>query len=222
MLRAVSRVVLIVGFAALGAAGAVAWRADLLVGYGLSRALEAQEAALPFELAATTAAGGLHGAEVGDEGYWLTRSSLEGQAPFDRHLAVGNRITVSGAHGHTRTLEVVEIAPLGAPLLKVAEDGPAGPARARDGARGGRSGGRRRGAGAFLRGGGQAQAHPPAGGGPAGRAGRERRPACPPTYSTTRCRTSAPRTALSGTPRSKVTSRPSFLTASASKYTSVI
>jgi len=123
MLRAVSRVVLIVGSAALGAAGAVAWRADLLVGYGFGRALEAQQAASPFELAATTPAGGLDGAEVGDEGYWLTRSSLEGQAPFDRHLAVGNRITVSGAHGHTRTLEVVEMAPVGGPLLKVAEDG---------------------------------------------------------------------------------------------------
>ena len=60
-------------------------------------------------------------AEVGDEGYWLTRSTPEGQAPFDRHLAVGNRITVSGGHGHTRTLEVVELASTGTPLLKVAE-----------------------------------------------------------------------------------------------------
>jgi len=122
MLRAVSRVVLIVGSAALGAAGAVAWRADLLVGYGLGRALEAQQAALPFELGA--APGGMNKAEVGDEGYWLTRSSLEGQASFDRHLAVGNRIMVSGTGGHTRTLEVVEIAALGAPLLKVAETDP--------------------------------------------------------------------------------------------------
>jgi hypothetical protein len=118
MLRAVSRVVLIVGAAALGAAGAIAWRADLLVGYGFGRALEAETAALPFERAAQPVAN----AEVGDEGYWLTRSTLEGQAPFDRHLAVGNRITVSGVHGHTRTLEVVEIASAGTPLLKVAED----------------------------------------------------------------------------------------------------
>ena len=125
MLRAVSRVVLIVGSAALGAAGAVAWRADLLVGYGFGRALEAQKAAQPFEL--TAAAGRPDGAEVGDEGYWLTRSSLDGQAPFDRHLAVGNRITVSGGHGHTRTLEVVEIASTGTPLLKAADD--SGPVR---------------------------------------------------------------------------------------------
>jgi hypothetical protein len=118
MLRAVSRVVLILGSAVLGAAGAVAWRADLLVGYGFGRALGAQSAALPFERAVQP----LAKAEVGDEGYWLTRSSLEGQAPFDRHLAVGNRITVSGAHGHTRTLEVVEIASTGTPLLKAADN----------------------------------------------------------------------------------------------------
>ena len=118
MLRAVSRVVLIVGSAALGAAGAIAWRADLLVGYRFGRVLEAQTTALPFERGAQPVAN----AEVGDEGYWLTRSTLEGQAPFDRHLAVGNHITVSGVHGHTRTLEVVEIASAGTPLLKVAED----------------------------------------------------------------------------------------------------
>jgi hypothetical protein len=121
MLRAVSRVVLIVGSAALGAAGAVAWRADLLVGYGFGKALETQEVALPFELA--TAASRMDKTEVGDEGYWLTRSALEGQAPLGGHLAIGNRITVSGARGNTRTLEVVEMAPVGGPLLKVSEDG---------------------------------------------------------------------------------------------------
>ena len=73
MLRAVSRVVLIVGSAALGAAGAIAWRADLLVGYGFGRALEVQEAALPFELATPTQLSRLDRAEVGDEGYWLSR-----------------------------------------------------------------------------------------------------------------------------------------------------
>ena len=119
MLRAVSRVVLIVGSAALGAAGAIAWRADLLVGYGFGRALQAQEAALPFEL--VTPASRQAKAEVGDEGYWLTRSTLEGQASFGRPLAVGNRITISGGNGRPRTLEVVEIASTGAPLLKVAE-----------------------------------------------------------------------------------------------------
>jgi hypothetical protein len=119
MLRAVSQVVLIAGSVALGAAGAVAWRADLMVGYGFGRALEAQKTALPFEQAAQPVA---RTAEVGDEGYWLTRSTLEGQAPFDRHLAVGDRITVSGGRGHTRTLEVAEIASTDTPLLKVAEN----------------------------------------------------------------------------------------------------
>jgi hypothetical protein len=124
MLRAVSRVVLIVGSAALGAAGAIAWRSDLLVGYGLGRALEAQQAAAePFQLAA--AADAAETAEVGDEGYWLTRSSLEGLASFDRHLAVGHRITIAGGEGPPRTLEVVEITPLGSPLLKVAQSGTA-------------------------------------------------------------------------------------------------
>jgi hypothetical protein len=119
MLRTVSRAVLIVGAAALGAAGAVAWRADVLVGYGVGKALEAQGTALPFELA--TPAGRLGRAEVGDEGYWLTRSTLDGEVAFDRHLAVGNRITISGREGRARALEVVDIAPLGAPLVKVAE-----------------------------------------------------------------------------------------------------
>ena len=40
--------------------------------------------------------------------------------------------------------------------------------------------------------------------------------------STTKFRASAPRTALSGTTRSKVTRRPPFFTASANRYTSVI
>jgi hypothetical protein len=125
MLRAVSRVVLIMGSAALGAAGAIASRADLLVGYGFGRALEAQEAALPFELATTaTQVSRRDKAEVGDEGYWLSRSALEGQATlFGRHLAVGNRITISGGDGRSRILEVVDIASMGAPLLKVAADG---------------------------------------------------------------------------------------------------
>ncbi len=124
MLRAVSRVVLIVGSAALGAAGAIASRADLLVGYGFGRALEAQEAALPFELATATQVSRRDKAEVGDEGYWLSRSALEGQATlFGGHLAVGKRIAISGGDGRSRTLEVVEIASMGAPLLKVAQDG---------------------------------------------------------------------------------------------------
>jgi hypothetical protein len=120
MLRAVSRIVLVVGSVALGAAGALALRADLLVGYRLGRALDAQKAATPFALSARTDR--VDRAEVGDEGYWLNRTAFEGQAPFGRHLAVGDRITISGGDGRPRTLEVVEIAPLGAPLLKVAEN----------------------------------------------------------------------------------------------------
>ena len=118
MLRAATRLLLVAGSAAIGAAGAMALRADLLVGYGFGKAFDAQRTAQPFELSAQPAAK----AEVGDEGYWLTRTTFAGQAAFDGHLAVGTRIAVSGGDGHTRTLEVVEVAPLGGPLLKVAED----------------------------------------------------------------------------------------------------
>jgi hypothetical protein len=121
MLRAVSRVVLTMGVAALGAAAAVTMRADLLVGYGVDKALEAHNVVLPFEAAAQT--GRPEKAEVGDEGYWLTPTKFDGRAPLHGHLAVGNRITISGGDGRARTLEVVGITMIGAPLLKVAADG---------------------------------------------------------------------------------------------------
>jgi hypothetical protein len=119
MLRAATRLLLVVGSAAIGAAGAMALRADLLVGYGFGKALHAQQSAPPFELAL----GHLENAEVGDEGYWLTRTTFAAQAAFEGHLAVGNHITVSGRDGRTRTLEVADITMVGAPLLKVADDG---------------------------------------------------------------------------------------------------
>ena len=118
MLRAATRLLLVAGAAAIGAAGAIAFRADLLVAYGVGSAFQAQKTAMPFELSTQPVAT----AEVGDEGYWLTRTTFAGQAAFDGHLAVGNRITISGSDGHARILEVVEIAPIGGPLLKVTDD----------------------------------------------------------------------------------------------------
>jgi hypothetical protein len=120
MLRAVSRLVLVLGSVALGAAGAIALRADLLVGYGFGKALEAQKAALPFELAAR--ADRTDRAEVGDEVYWLTRGADDGPAPFDKRLVVGDRITIAGRDGRTRTLEVVDLKLIGAPIVRVAAD----------------------------------------------------------------------------------------------------
>lgn len=118
MLRAATRLLLVVGSAAAGAAGAVALRADLLVGYGFGKAFEAREVTQPFELA--TPASLLGKAEVGDEGYWLARDGSGRQAPFDKALVVGDRVTITGEKGHARTLEVVDIRPVAAPVLKVA------------------------------------------------------------------------------------------------------
>src|SRR5262245_3843450 len=118
MLRAANRLVLIVGSAAIGAAGAVALRADLLVGYGVGRALEAHKVAR--KVAST---GRLEKAEVGDEVYWLTRSNSETPSPFDRRLVVGDRITIAGSGGRARTLEVVDLTLIGGPLLRIAADG---------------------------------------------------------------------------------------------------
>jgi hypothetical protein len=120
MLRAATRLLLVAGSAALGAAGAVTLRADLLVSYGVGKALEDREAAPPFELAAS---GGslasslvrVERAEAGDGVHWYTRSSLDLNAPFDRRLAVGDRITIAG-----RALEIVEIKSAEVPLLRVA------------------------------------------------------------------------------------------------------
>jgi hypothetical protein len=121
MLRTATRLLLLVGSAAIGAAAAVALRADLLVGYGVGRALEVQKVASPFALA--TPAAPIDKAEVGDEVYWLTRTSIAGPGPLEKGLAVGDRITIAGRDGRAHTLEVVDLKEfVGAPLLKVAAD----------------------------------------------------------------------------------------------------
>jgi hypothetical protein len=120
MLRAVSRLVLVLGSVALGAAGAVALRADLLVGYGLGKALEARKAALPFKSAALRDR--TERAEVGDEVYWLTRGADDEPAPFDKRLVVGDRIAIAGRDGRAQTLEVVHLKLIGAPIVRVTAD----------------------------------------------------------------------------------------------------
>jgi hypothetical protein len=120
MLRGATRLLLVAGAAAIGAAGAMALRADLLVAYGVGKALHAQRSAQPFELAGSVLH--LDQAEVGDEGYWFNRAGFAGQAPLGMPLTAGSRITITGGDGRTHTLEVMEIAPVGGRLLKVADD----------------------------------------------------------------------------------------------------
>jgi len=112
------RVVLVVGSVVAATAGAVALRADALVTYGFGKAFGAQKAAPPFELAAPGSR--LQKGEVGDETYWRTRAEFDGPAPFDRRLAVGDRITIAGRDGRARNLEVVGLKAMSAPLLKIA------------------------------------------------------------------------------------------------------
>jgi hypothetical protein len=113
------RLILVAGSVVAAAAGAVALRADLMVGYGFSTALGVQKPVPPFELAAQ--GGGERPGEVGDELYWLSRTDFRGSLPAsDRRLAVGDRIPIPGSDGHPRQVEVVAIRPVGTPLVKVA------------------------------------------------------------------------------------------------------
>jgi hypothetical protein len=110
------RLMLVVGSVAAAAAGAMVLRADLMVGYGFSKALGVQKPIPPFELAAPNALPG----EVGDETYWLTRTLSQLPSLSHGRLAVGDRITVTGRNGRARDLEVVAITAVAAPLLKIA------------------------------------------------------------------------------------------------------
>ncbi len=55
---------------------------------------------------------------AGDEGYWLARADVESPAPFDKGLAVGDRITITGRDGRERNLEVVDLRVIGEPLIQ--------------------------------------------------------------------------------------------------------
>ncbi|HEX5999357.1 MAG TPA: hypothetical protein VFZ16_08160 [Hyphomicrobiaceae bacterium] len=124
MLRIASRLVLVAGAAAIGAAGAAALRADLIVGYGVSKALEARHAPAQFELATAKPASrpGRSGtAEVGDEGYWLARGGTATPVMLGKRLAVGDRISITGQDGRVRRLQVVDLSPIDAPILNVAD-----------------------------------------------------------------------------------------------------
>src|SRR5262245_16145132 len=116
------RLMLMAGSVAAAAAGAVALRADLMVGYGFSKALVGQRPVPPFEL--VTQGSGARPGEVGDEIYWLSRTEFQGPMPAsDRRLAVGDRIAIPGADGRQRQIEVVAIRAVRPPLVKVAAGG---------------------------------------------------------------------------------------------------
>jgi hypothetical protein len=111
------RLLLLAGCAAAALAGAGALRADLMVSHGFGRVFGAQHAPSPFEVAAP--GGPQRLAQVGDEGYWLTRAEVESPALFAKRLAIGDRITISGRDGRERVLEVIDLKAIGEPLTKV-------------------------------------------------------------------------------------------------------
>lgn len=106
-----SRVVILTGVAAATAAGIGALRTDLLLSRGFDHALENPRPGLSFDPAATKVT--QQGSTAGDEGFWLTRADVESPAPFAKPLAVGDRITIAGADGRERRLEVVDLKVIG-------------------------------------------------------------------------------------------------------------
>lgn len=102
-----SRLIVLTGIAAAIAAGVGALRTDLLVSRGFDHALESPRPGLSFDAAAPHVS--RQGSAVGDEGFWLTRAQVESPAPFAKPLAVGDRITIAGADGRERRLEVLDL-----------------------------------------------------------------------------------------------------------------
>jgi hypothetical protein len=102
------RVAVLACLAAAAAAGAAVLHTDALLSRGFGNALDASRPALSFE---TTV--GKPSAQVGDEGYWLTRAEVESPTPFAKPLAIGDRITIAGRDGRQRQLEVVDLKAVG-------------------------------------------------------------------------------------------------------------
>jgi hypothetical protein len=93
-----------------------------MVGYGFSRALDARSSFV----VATAPVGRQEKSVVGDEAYWLSSGeTMASPVVLGNRLAIGDRIGVTGKDGRTRTLEVVAIKYVGAPVLSVADDGAA-------------------------------------------------------------------------------------------------
>jgi len=114
------RLILLAGCASAALAGAAALRADLMVSHGFSLAFGTQTGNAPFEVSAF----GDRRQQAGDEGYWLTRADVASPTPFDKPLAIGDRIAISNRDGGERRLEVVDLKAIGVPLFAVAAGTP--------------------------------------------------------------------------------------------------
>jgi hypothetical protein len=111
------RLTILAGCAAALVVTLGALRADLMVSHGFGKALGAQEAPLPFDTVRQSGtlqhAGG---------SYSLTRAEDGALPPFAQHLAVGDRITISGSDGRERILLVIDVKPLVDPITRIAAD----------------------------------------------------------------------------------------------------
>lgn len=113
------RMAFIAGGLAVLLAVAGALRADLMVSHGFAKAFGKQAAVEPLDTRRTAKMESLP--QAGDEGYWLTRSEVESPAPFDKGLAVGDRISITGRDGRERNLEVVDLRVIGEPIVRTVE-----------------------------------------------------------------------------------------------------
>jgi hypothetical protein len=146
MLRTASRLVLMAGVVVAGAAGAIALRADLLIGYGFSKAFETRTDTLaPFQVARDDGPDEVSAkAEVGDEAYWHRQGDAFARPVVKAYwhqrgdanarpvavrsgpLFVGQLTVVDfPEEGIKRYLEVVAIDFVGTPFVHVSvSDGP--------------------------------------------------------------------------------------------------
>jgi hypothetical protein len=117
-----SRAIILTGLAAVMAMGMAALRTDLLLSRGFDHALESPRPGLSFDAPATKV--NRQGVAVGDEGFWLTRAEVESPAPFAKALAIGDRITIAGADGRERRLEVMDLKAIGGDTARAPRGAP--------------------------------------------------------------------------------------------------
>lgn len=99
--------VLAAALAAATASGFLLARQPLSMSQGFEKALDTSRAELSFNPPPSG-----HN-RAGDEGYWLTRAEMQSPALFEKPVAIGDRITISGTDGLERKLEVVDVKAIG-------------------------------------------------------------------------------------------------------------
>jgi hypothetical protein len=104
-----TRVTMLAACLIAAAAGAAVMRTDLLLDRSFGTALQQSELSFDGPVATSRTRSG-----VGDEGYWLTRASVETSTPFAKPLLIGDRISIASAGGENRQFEVTGIKALGA------------------------------------------------------------------------------------------------------------